>query len=106
MIMDWAVIVAISGLCITLGGICVTLGINLQRLNALQKGQDTLFEKFEEIQKDLKNGINKRLGDHSGVINVLTERIGAVEKAAHAEAASIRETCSLRHTGQMFSTTK
>lgn len=102
--MNWVVVAGVLGittLALALGGICVTLGMNLQRLTALQSGQETLFKKVDDLQRELKNGITSRLSDHSKEIDVLKMGLLSLKESAHAEAVSIRETCGLRHGGKM-----
>ena len=99
---------ATVGLVLTIATVLISLGATLQRLKHLGIT-------ITELQTELRNGLLKRLNDHSGELDVLREKstamkeaISAVARAAHEEAVAVREeirktertverACALRH---------
>lgn len=88
------VFIAGFGLLITAGGILVGIGMTIQKLNGLKVGQDVLFEKVERLQADIKNGIQSRLSEHSGEIDVLRTEIHGMRDACVERHAMARYSAS------------
>jgi len=88
--MEWPVLFGGAGLVITVATILVGLGATLQRLKEVDKT-------LGELKSELRNGLLRRLNDHSGEIDVLRTEAHAMRDALAATERNIERSCQIRH---------